>query len=173
LVALSLVAPIALSIACLVRRRSGTTTSSQGQARLSERFILSLGEEKQAKEVEATLAQEPEMGWLREPAEPAVPGRIQRGGSDSGIFLDDREGESGAMLQVLEIGGEPEGTAGWWLMPGFFLPQDGDGYDGASPRQNVFEGLSREPAEGSEADAGVDSTLRRGLRIPTMLWPRA
>jgi hypothetical protein len=32
---------------------------------------------------------------------------------------------------MLEIGGEPEGSAGWWLMPGFFLPRDGDGYDGA------------------------------------------
>jgi hypothetical protein len=47
-------------------------------------------------------------------------------------------------------------------MPRFFLPQDSDGYDGASPRQNVFEGLSREPVEGGEADAGRDSDAAEG-----------
>jgi hypothetical protein len=77
------------------------------------------------------------------------------------------------MPQGLAIRREPEEAAGSGRMPRFFLPQGGDWYDGASPRQNVFEGLSREPAEGSEADAGMDSDDPEGLPIPTTECPRA
>jgi hypothetical protein len=104
LVALSLVAPIALSIACLVRRRSGTTTSSQGQVRLSERLVLSLGEGSRRRRWRQRWRRRRRWVGYASPRHPKFQAEFSEGGPDSVIFLDDLECDSWAMPQVLAIG---------------------------------------------------------------------
>jgi hypothetical protein len=161
LVALAVaIAAVALSVACYVHRRSSTTTSSKGQAKPSETFVLALGEGKQAKKVEATLAQDAEMGGYASQLNPMFQTEFSGGGSDSQIFLDD-SGNDRARSPVLESGRDRDGAPPQELQPRVVLPGPYEYVEAVlvgGPLE-VFEGVSGEgDADTDAADADGEET---------------
>jgi hypothetical protein len=87
-------------------------TSSKGQAKMSETFVLA-GEGKRPKKVEATRAQDAAMVGYASQLNPMFQTEFSEGGSDSQIFFDDSSND-GARSPVLESDREPSGgTAAW------------------------------------------------------------
>jgi hypothetical protein len=140
-----------------------------GEAERDDRF----GEGKQAKKVEATLAQDAEMGGYASQLNPMFQTEFSEGGSDSQIFLDD-SGNDRARLPVLKSGRDREAAPLQVLQSPVVVSgqyEYGEAALDEGPLE-VFEGVSGEGETDTDA-ADADGEESESVSIGKMTAPVA